>query len=149
MSAYLEHRLAHAGVGTPQAVCIATSRDSWVFADIADDLTWTYPGVRVFAPAEAPEACTLAIVPFLGGEHPRSRRHPALAAALRTTPDHVGFFEMRKRRLVVVPRRSVSGYLVRAAAERLLGLAMDLPGRIVRGGGRRLRALLGAGDEAR
>ena len=48
MSAYLEHRLRGAGIEAPRSVCIAAARDSWVFTDIADDLEWTYPGVRVF-----------------------------------------------------------------------------------------------------
>jgi hypothetical protein len=149
MSAYLEHRLRRAGIETPKTVCIAADRNSWVFKDIADDLRWTYPGIRVVVPSEATGICTLAIVPFFGDDHPRSRRHSALAASLNSAPAHVGFFEMRKRRLVIIPRKAVSSYLVRTALERWLDLAMALPGRVFRGGRRRLATLFGSLDHAR
>jgi len=149
MSAYLEHRLRRAGIEAPKTVCIAASRDSWVFKDIAGDLEWTYPGAQVCEPAEASRSCTLAIVPFFLDEHPKTRRQRELAEVLRLAPMHVGFFEMRKRRLVIVPRKGVSRYLTRTRLERILGVAMDLPERIVRGGRRRLTALFTSRDEPR
>jgi hypothetical protein len=149
MSAYLEHRLQRAGIEAPKTVCIAASRDSWVFTDIADDLGWTYPGVRVFDPSQATESCTLAIVPFFRDERPKTMKQRELAAVLRLAPDYVGFFEMSKRRLVIVPRSAVSRHLSRTTLERRLGAALALPGRIARGGRRRLATLFGPRDEAR
>jgi hypothetical protein len=149
MSVYLEHRLRRAGIEPPKTVCIAASRDSWVFTDIADDFEWTFPGVRVFDPSEAPGGCTLAIVPFFREARSETQGKHELAAVLRMAPDHVGFFEMSKRRLVIVPRSAVSKHLSRTTLERWLELAIALPGRIVRGGRRRLATLFGSLDRAR
>jgi hypothetical protein len=148
MSAYLEHRLRRAGIEAPRSVCIAAARDSWVFTDIADDLEWTYPGVRVFDPSEAAESCSLAIVPFFQEARPKPQGRHDLAGVLRLAPEHVGFFEMRKRRLVIVHRSAVSKHLRRTRFERALELALALPERIVRGGQRRLSTLFGSRDHA-
>lgn len=149
MSAYLEHRLRRAGIEAPTTVCIVASSDSWVFRDIADDLRWTFPAVRVFDPSEGVESCSLAIVPFFQGAGPRSKRQPELAAALWHCPQYVGFFEMRKRRLDIVPRRALSARLMRTRLERTLAEVLALPGRFIRGGRRRLSALFGAQDGVR
>lgn len=141
MTAYLEHRLSGIGLGSLESVFIAAAVDTWMFRDVAAEVRALFPHAEVSSPDDEPgSGCDLAIVPFFDGTGPPWRR-ASLGEALRRSPRHLGFLELRRRRLTVLPRRRLQLFVLRENLLRLGRAGIELRRRMVSGARRRFRRL--------
>ena len=111
MTVYLEHRLEKSRLGQLAGVCVCQTEQQWIFEDIASELLALFPSAEVWSSDEAARrACRLAIVPYLDQGHTISQKRAAVGRVLGFMPEFIGFYELGRRRFVVVaaPDRAVA-----------------------------------------
>jgi hypothetical protein len=132
MTVYLAHRLRRAGVGAPRQVWVVESQRPWFFEDLSDELAVLFPGAEVRLSPTPDGECDLAVIPFMHDECDLAWRRRALRSAARSKPTFLGLYELGRRRLVVVPRRRLSRYLLRLTAEQWLRFSAWFVGAVSR-----------------
>jgi hypothetical protein len=95
-------------------VFLAEEAETWVARDIAAELRILFPEVNIWCRGEKSQSdCDLAIIPFF--EDDKSYQRPAaIQEALAFSPVWIGFYELRRRRLVVVRRSGLAAHRRRA-----------------------------------
>ena len=136
MTIYLKHRLEKAGITHLESACIYQPDDRWMFKDIAAELRSLFPAASIRSSrSAAPVTCQLALIPYVQRGYTHQQRTTAVREVLPFAPDWIGFYELGRRRLVIVRRQRLFLYYARTALEQALRfagrLALAAAGKVV------------------
>lgn len=121
MTAYLKYRLEKSGITHLERVCICQTDQAWVSQDILDEIQALFPKAKIPSSGNTKQvSCELAIVPYVNPAWTLTQRWAALREVLPSRPEHIGFYELNKRHLIIVRRRELPVYLLRVLVRRLL-----------------------------
>ena len=121
MTVYLKHRLEKSGLGPLVGVCVCQTEQQWIFEDIASELLALFPSAEVWSSGEEGRgACELAVVPYLERGHTLSQKRAAVGRVLGFRPEFIGFYELGRRRLMIVHRERLALFYARIALEQTL-----------------------------
>ena len=91
-----------------------------MFQDISAEFNKILPGANVWS-SDNPmnPTCDLAVIPFMLHTDTSKFKYSALRYLRRFKPRYIGFYELEKRRLVIVRRKFLPLFYLRKGLERI------------------------------
>jgi hypothetical protein len=131
MSIYLKYRLEKSGIspGDVQSICIYRAEENWIFEDLSAELRYIFPNA-VIAPYDDKikrrSRWQLVFIPFMATSDTLKFKFTALGRVLKLKPRYIGLYELSKRHLVFIKRKSLLMFFIRKINEQMLRFFLRL-----------------------
>lgn len=135
MSVYLKYRLEKSNISREDIkdICIYAVKDNWIFQDIRAELEEVFPTANVSSfQDKLDKRCDLVFIPYISITDTYGSKYSALRAVLKLKPRYIGFYEFRKRHLLIIKRKWLPLYFIRKIMEYVLRFILRIKNKLPR-----------------
>lgn len=135
MTVYLKYRLekSNISIGDIRDIRIYAAKEKWIFQDIRAEVMEIFPTANVSSFEKTfNKKCDLVFIPFMSITDTFRYKYSALRAVLKLKPRYIGFYELSKRHLLIVKRKSLPLFFTGKMIEYVLRFLLRIKNKIPR-----------------